>query len=233
MREYWYFLPLIGVIFILMAFQISDYTIEDYSEIPNKITDLSKISNIEVNGLNISIKFDPKSSELFYSKKIQLKIRNDSLFLEGTKLEKNLEIVIGTKKRLKNVIIDGLNININGVLYSELLEINGTNIVFSNDFFFNGNNIKIDGTNVVLKGYIKSNLLSSDGISNNLDIEIEKVKDINLDGINIHANIKYLDIWKDTRNINIDGISTNITVYIKKENSGELLSNKTIKIINY
>ncbi|MBM7558529.1 hypothetical protein [Marinitoga litoralis] len=233
MREYWYFLPLIGVIFILLSFQVSDYTINDYSEIPNKISDISNIQNIEINGINISIKFDSETNKLFYSEKINAKVKNDTLVLDGSKIKKNLEIVIGTKSKLNRINIDGVNININGNLNSNELGIDGINVIFNENFKFEGDSIKLEGTNVIIRGYLKGKVFKSESVSNNLDITVENFEKMFLEGINIKVDIKYLDTWNDTREIFLDSISTNITVYIRNENKGILNSNKSIKIIYY
>jgi hypothetical protein len=233
MREYWYFLPLVGVIFILMAFQINDYSIKEDSIIPDKITDLKGITEIELNGLNISIKFDPESDKIFYSDVLKTNIINGKLKLDSMGKDKNMEIVIGSKNKFKKIKIDGLNVQISGKLNSENFNVDGTNVIFKDTTFFKGNEIIVNGTNVIIKGEYDVNIANISGISTNIDIQVINCKDIIFDGISVNAKIEYKDTWEGIRTINYDGISNNVTIKMRKDNKGELKSNKKVKIIRF
>lgn len=233
MREYWYFLPLIGVVFILMSFQISDYSINENIEIPDKITDLNEISEIELNGLNIYIKFDSESDKIFYSDSLKTKIINKKLILESVEKGKNVEIVIGTKNKFYKIKINGLNIQVNGKVNSTIFEVDGANVIFDENAYFEGREIKVDGTNVILKGNYNIYTLEVNGISTNINIQIANCNIIKLNGITVNADIKYKDIWDGIRTVNYDGISNDVVIRMKKENKGEVKSNKKIKIIRY
>lgn len=233
MREYWYFLPLVGVIFILMAFQISDYSIKEYTIIPDKITDLKGITEIEINGLNINIKFDPESDKIFYSEVLKTSITNGKLKLDSVGKDKNMEIVIGSKNKFKKIKINGLNVQINGKLNSENFKIDGANVIFKDTIFFKGNEIIVNGTNVIIKGEYDMNIANISGISTNIDIQVINCKNIRFDGISVNAKIEYKDTWEGIRTINYDGISNNIIIRMRKDNKGELKSNKKVKIIRF
>ncbi|OQY10330.1 MAG: hypothetical protein B6I29_01700 [Marinitoga sp. 4572_148] len=233
MKEYWYFLPLIGVIAILMAFQISEYNIRDYAEIPDEIKSLEDIEEINIEGINISLKFDPKTTNIYYSNKISIRKEKNKLYLNGQKLNGNLEIVIGTKDIFNNLTINGVNISLSGKVKSDILKLDGSNITIKKDFIFIGNEIDLDGVNNVISGEIQAKLINIDGISNDINLKVMKVENINLDGISINGEIMYLDTWEGIREISLDGISTKIVVKIKKENIGEIKINKNVEIIKY
>ncbi|WGS64131.1 hypothetical protein [Marinitoga aeolica] len=233
MREYWYFLPLVGVIFILMAFQISDYSIKENTAIPDKITDLKGITEIELNGLNINIKFDPESDRIFYSNILKTSIINGKLKLDSMGKDKNMEIVIGSKNKFNRIKINGLNIQISGKLNSENFNVDGANVIFKDNTFFQGNKIIVNGTNVIIKGEYDMNIANISGISTNIDIQVINCKDIKFDGISVNAKIEYKDTWEGVRTINYDGVSNNVTIRMRKDNKGELKSNKKIKIIRF
>ncbi|WP_129408789.1 hypothetical protein [Marinitoga lauensis] len=233
MREYWYFLPLVGVIFILMAFQISDYSIKENTAIPDKIADLKGITEIELDGLNVNIKFDPESDKIFYSDILKTRIINSKLKLDSMGKGKNMEIVIGSKNKFNSIKINGLNIQISGKINSENFNIDGANVIFKDNTFFNSNEIIINGTNVVIKGLYDTNIIDISGISTNIDIKVINCKNIRFDGISINAKIEYKDIWEGIRTINFDGISNNVIIKMRKDNKGEVKSNKKMKIIRY
>ncbi|KLO24152.1 MULTISPECIES: hypothetical protein [unclassified Marinitoga] len=233
MREYWYLLPLVGIVFILMALQITEYSINDYSVIPDKTMDLKDIKEIKIDGLNVNIKFDPEATQIYYPSKILIKKRDKELILNSGSRNRYLEIIIGTKYTYENIEINGLNITVNGNVNSNIAEISGTNIILKNTFIFIGNTLNIDGTSIRINGNIFAKNLNVDSVSLILDIKAKMLKNINLDSISISGNIFFLDTWNDSRNIKINSISENITVKMNKNNTGKINSNKNIQIIKY
>ncbi|SHE27920.1 hypothetical protein SAMN02745164_00093 [Marinitoga hydrogenitolerans DSM 16785] len=233
MREYWYFIPLVGIVFILMALQITEYSINDYSLIPDKTMNLKDIKEIKITGLNVNIKFDPEATQIYYPSKILIKKRDKELILNSGSRNRYLEIIIGTKYTYENIEINGLNITLNGNVNSNIAEISGTNIILKNTFTFIGNTLNIDGTSIRINGNIFAKNLNVDSVSLIIDIKAKMLKNINLDSISISGNIFFLDTWNDSRNIKINSISENITVKMNKNNTGKINSNKNIQIIKY
>ncbi|KAF2955616.1 hypothetical protein [Marinitoga sp. 38H-ov] len=230
MREYWYLIPLISVILII---SVLNYNIKENVIIPNKIEDLNGISKIEINGINIKIKFDPNSDKLFFSNKINMKTINDKLILYNNENKKENEIIIGSKNYFNNIIIKGTNIEIEGDIKSKNFYISGVNIIMKKNVHFQGDYLIFDGTNLLIRGMYDLFEFSSSGITTTIDFNIKRCENIQLESISINGDIIYEDVWDGIRNISIDGISKNIIIKVKKENSGIIKSNNTIKIIKY
>ncbi|AEX86039.1 hypothetical protein XO10_08130 [Marinitoga sp. 1135] len=256
-REYWFLFPITALILMIFSFNLENYNVSSQVIQPNKSIEINGIDIIKINYPAVRIKFDPESNKIYFSDKIILvkkenmvEVRSSNPSLFGS--QNIIEIVIGTKKRYKNVIIDTASAEIYGKLNTEFFDIDSMNIKFR-DFEINNNTeFKVDGTSVsIINSYIKTkkiymdttslkflntlitaDLIDLDGTTISVEGEIN-VHELYIDGTSVKLNFK----CKNLKNIKISSTTLSGEIYyldmwdgIRRLESNEISNNLIIYV---
>ena len=196
-------------------------------------SDLTEVSTdaenliLKVGGADIT--FEGGSDKIYISEGIKvLQNDNDSLVIKTPRQKKifnwswnneGYEIFIGTEIDFSNIDIDAGGVKVNGLIRADKLDIDAGGIDMDVDII--AEKVFVDGAGTDLEGYIRAEMLEINGAGMDVDIEVEGIQDIILDGVGMSAYIKYMDSWVGTRNLSMDGIGSSLDILIPEENNSD------------
>lgn len=186
---------------------IKEFTYEDIDEI-----------FIDIGGVEIF--FDSTIEHIEVSERVKVRPSGNSLYLTGPRKmffsnDKHY-IIIGTAVDYKCVDIDAGGGVIRGTLKANEINISCGGMDIGADLY--GEKISIAGGGFTLRGEIESEHLTLKGGGMDIDISVEKVRKINIDGAGISADIKYMDAWEGRRIIDITGVGGDVKLLVPEEN---------------
>ncbi len=187
---------------------------------PNVYVEYSK--NIFINADNVTVEFDSRSDKIFLSDKLEINQNNDTLIINEKKNSsgENIKIIIGTMQKYNLISINVSNLFLKGFLEVDQLNITASNLSLNCEVksdIFNLDVFKVDfiGTYQIKEIFINSFSILG-------DLNVIETYNLRLNTFKIELNMRYLDSWKNTRDISLNSFGGKFVILTSEKNEGFL-----------